>query len=296
MMILNKSSEAFMQKYYTIGDVSKIMGISTQTLRYYNSIDLLKPAYVNEDTGYRYYSESQFHFIDRIRYLQKLGMSLDEIKKVLIHNDIQSLIDNLSELEKDCQNKIDELNNTLDTIKWYRNYFTHSEEEQSEKIASVQHFPKRYMVAVRINDGESRESYHVKLTTLRNKDSMKNLPYMRQYSIIIDYDKLLEMKLKPLCLGMFIKAMPADSKQSLRPPGSIIEIPEGNYYCFRSRILSEGWNPYLIKMFFSNSTKKPSLVLANEYEDSLTEYHQCPYEVQILIEDEADAKAQQLQL
>ncbi len=43
-----------MKKNYTIGEVSKIMGISTQTLRYYSSIDLLKPAYVNPDTGYRY--------------------------------------------------------------------------------------------------------------------------------------------------------------------------------------------------------------------------------------------------
>ena len=278
-----------MQKYYTIGDVSRIMGISTQTLRYYNSIDLLKPAYVNEDTGYRYYSGDQFHFIDRIRYLQKLGMSLDEIKKVLIHNDIQSLIDNLSVLEKDCQQKISALNDTLDTIKWYRNYFARSEEEQDEKISYVQHFPKRYMVAVKINDGESRESYHLKLTALRNRESMKELSYMRQYSIIVDYDKLLEVKLKPLCLGMFIKSVPENFKRTQIPPGSIIEIPEGDYYCFRSRILSESWNPYLIKMFFSGRSKKPSLVLANEYEDSLKEYHQCPYEVQILIEDESEA-------
>ena len=88
-----------MKKNYTIGEVSKIMGISTQTLRYYSSIDLLKPAYVNPDTGYRYYSDDQFHFIDRIRYLQKLGMSLDEIKDILVHNDINSLIKNLTDLE-----------------------------------------------------------------------------------------------------------------------------------------------------------------------------------------------------
>lgn len=277
--------EEAMKKYYTIGEVSKIMGISTQTLRYYSSINLLTPAYTNPETGYRYYSDEQFHFIDRIRYLQKLGMSLDEIKNILIHNDIQSLIKNLEELENDCQKKINSLNDTLDTIKWYRDYFTKSEDYTTDKIAKVEHFPKRYMVAVSINEGESRESYHVRLTTLRNKPYMQDLPYMRQYSVLIDYDKLLEMKLKPLCLGMFIKSLPDDITKSQRPPGSIIEIPEGDYYCFRSRILSEGWNPYLIKMFFSDKKKKPTLVLANEFEDSLKEYHQCPYEVQIKIED-----------
>ena len=39
-------------------------------------------------------------------------------------------------------------------------------------------------------------------------------------------------------------------------------------------------------MFFADKKKKPTLVLANEFENSLQEYHQCPYEVQILIEPE----------
>lgn len=274
-----------MKKNYTIGEVSKIMGISTQTLRYYSSIDLLKPAYVNPDTGYRYYSDDQFHFIDRIRYLQKLGMSLDEIKDILVHNDINSLIKNLTDLENECQKKINELNDTIDTIKWYRNYFSESADDAENKYAYVQHFPKRYMVAVSIKEGESKESYHLRLTALRNKPYMKELPYMRQYSIIMDYDNLIDMKLKPLCLGMFIKNAPSDESLQKQVPGAIIEIPEGDYYCFRSRILSDGWNPYLIRMFFSDNKKKPGLVLANEFENNLKEYQQCPYEVQTLILD-----------
>jgi len=31
--------------------------------------------------------------------------------------------------------------------------------------------------------------------------------------------------------------------------------------------------------------KQPPFVLANEYEDNLVEYHHCPYEVQILLEE-----------
>ena len=86
-----------MKDLYSIGEVAKIMGVSIQTLRYYSSINLLQPKYTNPATGYRYYSVNQLHFIDRIKYLQKLGLSLDEIKKVMLDNNIPEL---LSLLEK----------------------------------------------------------------------------------------------------------------------------------------------------------------------------------------------------
>ena len=282
----------WMKKKYTIGEVSKIMGLSTQTLRYYSSIDLLKPAYINPDTGYRYYTEEQFHFIDRIRYLQKLGMSLDQIKEVISSNDIQSLIRHLEELEKGCRDQIEHLNNTIDTIRWYKDYFIRSREDSNaDQYSHVQHFPKRYLVSVRIRDNEDRESYHIRLTEIRNKPYMQDLPYMRQYSLLLDYNDLINMQFRPLRLGMFIKDFSADMALDQRIANNVMEIPEGDYFCFRSRILSDGWNPYLAKMFFSDSIRKPGLVLANEYEDSLTEYHNCPYEVQILINDGGNSHA-----
>ena len=268
-----------MKNYYSIGEVSKIMGLSAQTLRYYCSIDLLAPAYINLETGYRYYTYDQFHLIDRIRYLQKMGMSLEQIREVLIHNDIQSLQKHLEELEHNCEEQIRQLDDTLDTIRWYRDYFDFEGREPQE-YSYVKHFRKRYLVSVRIREDEDNASYHLRLASLRNRPEMKDLSYMRQYSMILDYDSLIENKLKRYHLGMFVKSAPKQLSEN------ILEIPEGDYFCFRSRILSEGWNPYLVNMFFSDRKKKPSLVLANEFENSLQEYHQCPYEVQILIEPE----------
>ena len=40
-----------MKELYTIGEVSKLIGISSQTLRYYDKIGVVKPAFVNEATG-----------------------------------------------------------------------------------------------------------------------------------------------------------------------------------------------------------------------------------------------------
>ncbi len=44
---------------FKIGDFSRIARVSCRLLRYYDEIGLLKPAQLERDSGYRYYSASQ---------------------------------------------------------------------------------------------------------------------------------------------------------------------------------------------------------------------------------------------
>lgn len=50
--------------------------ISVGTLRHYEKIGLLQPEYIDNETGYRYYSTRQFECLNTIRYLRVLDMSL----------------------------------------------------------------------------------------------------------------------------------------------------------------------------------------------------------------------------
>lgn len=54
-----------MKEYLTIGEVSKMKGVGIKSLRYYDRLGILKPAYINPDTGYRYYSIEQMLKIGR---------------------------------------------------------------------------------------------------------------------------------------------------------------------------------------------------------------------------------------
>lgn len=64
----------------TIGDMASINNISSQTLRFYCNKNLIEPIFIDEDSGYRYFSISQSYLIDSIQFLQQLGLTLDEIK------------------------------------------------------------------------------------------------------------------------------------------------------------------------------------------------------------------------
>lgn len=62
-----------------IGEFSRHSQVSVKTLRYYDKIGLLKPAWVDRFTGYRYYSADQLPRLNRILALKDLGLSLDQI-------------------------------------------------------------------------------------------------------------------------------------------------------------------------------------------------------------------------
>lgn len=67
----------------TILEFAKLCGTSTQTLRYYDRIELLKPSRVDNWTGYRYYEKEQTADFVKIKNLQLADFSIAEIKVLL---------------------------------------------------------------------------------------------------------------------------------------------------------------------------------------------------------------------
>jgi DNA-binding transcriptional MerR regulator len=67
---------------FKIGEIAKQAGVTTRTLRYYEQLGLFIPSSINAK-GYRYYDTDTLAVINRIRDLQRVGLSLEEIKEVI---------------------------------------------------------------------------------------------------------------------------------------------------------------------------------------------------------------------
>ncbi len=65
-------------KLLPIGAFAKLSGTNIKSLRYYDEIGVLPPAYVNPDTGYRYYALSQIHVVDAIQLCLELDIPLKQ--------------------------------------------------------------------------------------------------------------------------------------------------------------------------------------------------------------------------
>lgn len=68
---------------YQIGLFSKMNQVTVKTLHHYDEIGLLKPAYVDKNSGYRYYTTDQTYTLHRINALKQLDFGLDEIAKIV---------------------------------------------------------------------------------------------------------------------------------------------------------------------------------------------------------------------
>lgn len=72
-----------MSQLISIGRFSQITQLSIKALRLYAEEGLLPPAYVDPDSGYRYYNWAQAQVAVRIRFLRNLSMPLDTIRSIL---------------------------------------------------------------------------------------------------------------------------------------------------------------------------------------------------------------------
>ena len=70
-----------------IGDFSKLSKVTIKALRYYEKEGLLIPKNVDAFNGYRYYESNQLLDVSRIISLKQIGLSIDEIKKIIIDNE-----------------------------------------------------------------------------------------------------------------------------------------------------------------------------------------------------------------
>ncbi len=76
---------------WRIGELAKLTGVTTRTLRYWEELGLIHPASVGPG-GERYFEDTHVARVGRIRSLQELlGFSLSEVRAVLDAEDVDVL-------------------------------------------------------------------------------------------------------------------------------------------------------------------------------------------------------------
>ncbi|MDL2226202.1 helix-turn-helix domain-containing protein [Deltaproteobacteria bacterium OttesenSCG-928-M10] len=262
---------------YSIGETARLLGVTTQTLRFYDKCGILSPKYVDKKTGYRFYSFEQFQAIDRIKYLQTFGLPLDEIREIIHSGTVDKLLEFLRRQREKTLRLLEEARATLDTMDWYIDYFSfHNQAAKSEGLYRV-HLPERHAMAVECRpDDIPISKAEVRLAQAKASPELKHLSYLRQYAFQMDYDQLEKKEFRPLKYFIYLKGKPdIETEHYWR-------IPAGEFLCFRARILTESWDVAPLKIWFADRSK-PTLVIANEFEDNFVEFVDNQYEVQMLI-------------
>lgn len=105
-----------MYQKYSIGTMAKLMGISSEAIRYYESRNIISPVR-NPETGYRYYNTWDFHMLLRARHYQNYGFSLEEIVELFRSHELAEIRGKMVDQEEMIQQEIIRQMNLLKRIR-----------------------------------------------------------------------------------------------------------------------------------------------------------------------------------
>ncbi|MGN0421655.1 MAG: MerR family transcriptional regulator [Lachnospiraceae bacterium] len=214
-----------MERYIlSISELAKLKHITTETLRHYDRIGLLKPDFVSE-SGHRYYSIRRYEKLGTILELREMGMGLKEIQEYFDGRNLKKSVEILTryqeEFERNLREKIKVNNALLHKMEYLRSIQDLPEME----MVFEKEFPVRYMVTFGKKAG-NREEHAMDFTKLEDYIHEK-IPIIATDRVGIYADERLlqpDDDLIPAIPMMLVQPENAEEEY-------VKEIPGGKYVC-----------------------------------------------------------------
>lgn len=135
------------KKYFSIGETAEQAHLTTETLRHYDRIGLVKPSKVDIHTKYRYYTAEDIIWLNTVHALQQMDLPLQEIKRVLEYDDLEKIIMFLEQAEQKADEKISSLRHSKSKIQLAKaDYEKKLHNWQASEGIFTKKFPKRIIM------------------------------------------------------------------------------------------------------------------------------------------------------
>lgn len=227
-----------MENYLNITQLARLRNATTETLRHYDRIGLLKPAYVDPGTGYRYYSTEQVEVFDTIMDLRDMGLPLKEIQEFMNHRNVENSYEILSKKADELRQEIAEKQKMLLQIEQKTTYINMVKNEKLFSLEQwrITHIRKRSMVISRARENDLSD-FICEFTRLRkNLSDDFNVFGTNISGSLIDPDSFLHTGKERL---LRYPALPYGICEEEIRYGELTELPETDYLvCFGKGVLT----------------------------------------------------------
>ena len=219
-----------MKNYFLISEFAKLRGININSLRYYEKLGLLKPAYIDENTGYRYYSAEQLPLLNKIILCIQLGIPLKEMLSCMDEDgNLQSK--KLLLMGKEAAKKrMEELQNNLKYIESSLNSMEENKEFAGREGIYYRDIRERKFVATEFCDGiEDVKEFVSKVSSIYKMAQKEGLFPILPAGQIVEIEE--DGKIR-ICF--FLEVICSEKEH---PQVKI--FPEGRYSCMQREIQPE---------------------------------------------------------
>lgn len=218
------------EQLLSIGKMAEINGVSIPTLRLYDKNGLLKPAYIDPESGYRYYTLQQTARLDIIAYMKELGMSLGEIASVLRKEDIALIEGILAQKNEQLHEQMRHLKERHDAVERAILQIERYRKSPATGTISLEYIDRRYIWSIKclVNFYEKdRNSYEETVMALRKELLKAGIPQVHSYNLGTS------IRQKNFERGKFIadKVFIFSDRRILEYPGDISTVDSGMFAC-----------------------------------------------------------------
>lgn len=212
---------------FSIGQTAKLFDMNIRTLRYYDQIGLLKPEFVNEETGYRYYSSAQFERLNTIKYLRALDVPIERIAAFFEGRDVNLMRSIFEEQLDDVRRKQHELALIEQKI---RNRIERIDQAVNDPLGRIEvvELPERRMVSL-TESFEPTADLEPLIRDLSNRSRLDDAIFLGKVGVSISRDDLVAHSFGQLS-SVFILVEAADKHE-----GDESSIPAGTFAQIRFR-------------------------------------------------------------
>lgn len=214
-----------MKEYFSIGEVAQLFHMNVRTLRYYDEIGLLHPGRIEEATGYRYYTTTEFERLNTIKYLRALDMPLKKIGIFFENRNVDVLQTLLEEQRAQTADKIRSLQRIEKKLMNSLNTLEEAVRPWSEDIRLV-YLEKRQIAYLRkeIPMGDNLE-YPIR--ELEEANMLEPIMFLGKVGVSISVQNMRQGCFDHFS-GIFVMLEQEDKYQ-----GEQRYLPAGNYACVR---------------------------------------------------------------
>ena len=181
-----------MMKFYKTGEFAKMANVSLRTIRYYDSIGLLRPSKI-QDNGYRLYTDDDFIKLQKILTLKYLGFSLDDIFSMTANNSYLSLQDSINMQLKIIKQKITKLQDVENSLNHTKKIINDNQEVEWSSIFKSIKFNEMEKEIIEQYRNESNLSIRIRLHEKYSNNPIAWFPWLYQQYQINENDYILEI-------------------------------------------------------------------------------------------------------
>ena len=238
---------------FTISEFAKLRDININSLRYYEKIGVLVPAYTDPNTGYRYYTPDQLSVLDAILLCINLDIPLKQLSEYK-SGDTYILNEKLYEKGKELANeKIKTIQTELEKIEYTLRYLEVNHQYLNATQVYTRPIIERRFVTL---------DYTGNLFDIRNieQSSAKLYSYAqnKQLSPVFPAGLLLHMNDETVTAKVFFEIVRKDIADS----DNIITIPAGDFICKQINLFPDTDIVQVIKESFA-SMRYTNVIVSN---------------------------------